>query len=70
MRPTAAAVKAHDELAPLGLDCGPRRPPDSKIRAKGCEGDTFRREEIQTQTRLATFRRSLHRMVCAMEKTS
>jgi len=26
MRPAAAAVKAPDELAALGLDCGPRRP--------------------------------------------
>ena len=28
MRPTAAAVKAHDELAALGLDGGSRRPKD------------------------------------------
>ena len=39
MRPAAAAVKAQDELAMLGLDGGPRRPTETDIRAKGdCEG--------------------------------
>jgi hypothetical protein len=31
----SSAVKAQDELAPLGLDCAPRRPNTLAIRAKG-----------------------------------
>jgi hypothetical protein len=35
MQPAAAAVKAPDELAALGLDCGPRRLARSSDQGQG-----------------------------------
>jgi hypothetical protein len=38
MRPAAAAVKAQDELATLGLDCGLAGQEQKPVRAKGKNG--------------------------------
>jgi len=49
------AVKAPDELAALGLDCGPRRPKSLVIRAKeDCEGAFTPRTEHYNQAEAST----------------
>ena len=53
--PAAAAVKAPDELAALGLDCGPRRPRSLAIRAKEVHAQEDRTTARQKAQHLLEF---------------